>query len=94
MPATAPDPRMLAPQMLRNRDQLIQLQMAAANGDPQAQAMLQQMQGGGGAPGGPPQQPPGMSQSQFSGYGNGAVPPDVAAARTKKLIELLRARGE
>lgn len=92
MPATAPDPRMLAPQMLRNRDQMIQLQMAAANGDPQAQAMLQQMQGGGAPQ--PPQQPPGMSQAEFSGYGNGAVPPDVAAARTKKLIELLRARGE
>lgn len=77
-----------AAQQLRQRPQMIALQEAAANGDPQAQAMLQQMQmqQQGGAPQG------GMSQSEFGGGGR-PVPPDVQAKRAKQLIELLRARG-
>lgn len=78
-----------AAQQLRQRPQMIQLQEAAANGDPRAQQMLQQMQGGGG--GQPPPQG-GMSQSEF-GNGGQPVPADVQAKRARQLIELLRARG-
>lgn len=80
-----------AAQQLRQRSNMIALQKAASNGDPQAQQMLQQMQmqapqGAGGPPQG------GMSQSQF-GNGGQPVPVDVQAKRAKQLIELLRARG-
>lgn len=77
-----------AAQQLRQRPQMLQLQEAAAAGDPQAQQMLMQMQGQGG--GSPPQG--GMSQSEF-GNGGQPVPVDVQAKRAKQLIELLRARG-
>lgn len=81
-----------AAQQLRQRPNMIQLQEDAANGDPQAQQMLQQMQmqAQGGAGGPPPQG--GMGQSQF-GNGGQPVPVDVQAKRAKQLIELLRARG-
>lgn len=86
-----PNPSSTVPaQMDPNR--MAMIREAAANGDPQAQAMLQQIQGGGQTP--PQGQPPGMSQSQFSGYGNGApVPADVQAQKAKQLIQILRARG-
>lgn len=76
-----------ASQQLQMRQKMIALQEAAANGDPQAQAMLQQMQGGG-------QPPPqgGMTQSQF-GNGGQPIPADVQAQRAKQLIQLLRQRG-
>lgn len=81
---------------------LRQLQIAASQGDPQAQAVLQGMQGGGAPPGGggmPPMQGaqpmaplPGMGQ--LSPQGGGApVSPDVAARRAQDLINILRRRG-
>ncbi len=80
---------MVPPALDPNR--MMALKEAAANGDPQAIQVLQQMQGGGAPQGGPPQQP-GMSQQQF-GNGGQPVPADVQARRAKQLIELLRARG-
>lgn len=77
-----------ASQQLQMRQKMIALQEAAANGDPQAQQILQQMQGGGQPQGAPP----GMSQSQF-GNGGQPAPPDVQAQRAKQLIQLLRQRG-
>lgn len=48
----SPDMAQMAPAILRQRQQMIQLQEAAANGDPQAIQMLRGMQGAGA--GGPP----------------------------------------
>jgi hypothetical protein len=85
-----------------------QLQIAAAQGDPQAIQALQGMQGaqpmqgagpmagappmGGGGPPGGGMPPPGMGQ--LSPQGGGApVSPDVAARRAQDLIRILRQRG-
>lgn len=68
----------------------IDLQRRARQGDPQAIATLQELQGGSQGQPMPTSPQPGMSQSQF---GNGQpVPADVQARRAKQLIELLRAR--
>jgi hypothetical protein len=68
---------------------MMDLQMRARQGDPQAIAMLQELQGGGmPAQGMPPQ---GMTQSQFGGGGR-PIPADIQARRAKQLIEMLRAR--
>lgn len=71
---------------------MMDLQMRARQGDPQAIAMLQELQGGGGMP---PQAPPqgGMSQSQFGGGGQ-PIPADIQARRAQQLIALLRSRGQ
>lgn len=82
-------PMQIAPQGM------LALKARAAQGDPQAQQMLQEL---GMAPPGmqgqqPPMAPPqgDMTQSQF---GNAQkVPPDVAAKRAAQLIKLLRERG-
>lgn len=69
---------------------MMDLQMRARQGDPQAIAMLQELQGGGmPAQGIPPQG--GMTQSQFGGGGR-PIPADIQARRAKQLIEMLRAR--
>lgn len=83
-------PMQIAPQGM------LALKSRAAQGDPQAIQMLQDL---GMAPPGmqgqqqPPMAPPqgDMTQSQF---GNAQkVPPDVAAKRAAQLIKLLRERG-
>lgn len=74
---------------------LLNLQQRARQGDPQAIAMLQELQGGGMPPQGMPPQgvPPG--QGQLSPQGGGApIPSDVQARRAKQLIEMLRARDQ
>ena len=97
-----PDMGQMAPQALRQRQMMLQLQEAAAQGDPSAQQQLAQMQGGpppggpGGMPpmgGAPPMQgAPSMSQAEFSGYGK-PQNADVQARQAAQLIQLLRARG-
>lgn len=87
---------------------ILQLQEAAANGDPGAQQQLQQLRGQmPGAGGAPPMGPAGAMppaggmpgaggpppMSQ-SQFGNGApVSPDVKARQAQQLIQMLRARG-
>lgn len=84
-------PMQIAPQGM------LALKARAAQGDPQAQQMLQELGSGSPSmtspspmpnPGVPPQGA--MTQSQF---GNSQpIPPDVAARRAQQLIKLLRER--
>lgn len=75
-----PDMSAMAPAILRQRAMMLQLQEAAANGDPQAKAQLMQMQGGGGGPppgagGPPPGGPPGGMPPMQGAPPMGGAPP-------------------
>lgn len=83
-------PMQIAPQGM------LALKARAAQGDPQAQQMLQELGSQMSPPPSPTMPNPGMppqgamTQSQF---GNSQpIPPDVAARRAQQLIKLLRER--